>query len=293
MAMYRAKQEGRNRFEFFDVSLDHLRRSGFERRKRLAEAAEKGELRLHYQPVINLRSGRIESFEALLRWQDPEIGTLVLPMDFLPAIMDTGLIVGIGSWVLEQAINQVSSWQGMGLDLNVSVNVALRQLGDPDFPERLKSLFGDHPGVAPHKVELEILETSAISDMHQIQQTLTACRDLGVRLSLDDFGTGYSSLSYLKNLPIDLLKIDQSFVSGMLENRGNIAVIRSIVSMSRIFGREVVAEGMESALQGRMLLSMGCNLAQGYAIAEPMPGERIPEWVEGWSRNPDWMEHLH
>ncbi len=289
MAMYHAKQNGRNRFHFFEQSLN--RQSGHDRKRRIVEAVSKNQLLLHYQPVIDLRSGEIAGFEALLRWQDPESGRIVLPRDFLPGIMDSDLIVDTGSWVLEHAIGQISAWHSMGLSAKVSINVAPRQLQDPYFPELLKSTLQRFPDVSPSGIELEILENAAISDFQQLQKTLLACREIGVRLSLDDFGTGYSSLSHLKNLPVDLIKIDQSFVNSMLEDRGSMEFVHGIVSMSKIFRKSVLAEGVESVMQGRTLRRMGCDLAQGYAISEPMPGEHIPQWVENWSEG--WPEFLH
>ncbi|MBY0578441.1 MAG: EAL domain-containing protein [Burkholderiales bacterium] len=293
MAMYHAKQSGRNRYHFFDQSMSIAQNSNHERQKRISSALKNGELCLFYQPRINLRTGKVAGLEALIRWQDPDLGMLILPRDFLPAVQDTKLIVEIGTWVIETVLGQMQSWQNHGLEINVSINVSGRQIQDPDFTGMLRRLFDKYIEVSPDRIELEILETTAMPDFHLLQQILVSCREIGVKLSLDDFGTGYSSLSYIKKLPVDMLKIDQSFVSDMLENKDNLALIRSILSMSRIFNRGVIAEGMESANQGKMLIRMGCKLAQGYAIAKPMPSENIPEWMESWPQNPGWMKRLH
>lgn len=293
MAMYHAKQSGRDQYHFFDSRMDVMARKNHERQLRIASALQNGELRLYYQPKINLKSGRVSGLEALIRWQDPDLGTLILPRDFLPAVQDTQLIVDIGTWVIKQVLEQVAAWQGIGLMVAVSINIAGRQLQDPDFLAMLKAAFEAHPEVEPSRIELEILETTAISDFDAILQILSACRDIGVRISLDDFGTGYSSLSYLKNLPVDRIKIDRSFVADMLENKDNLAIIRSIVSLSKIFNLEVIAEGLESTMQGQMLVRMGCGFAQGYGIAEPMPWDAVPGWMNAWSQNPAWMRNVH
>ncbi len=293
MAMYHAKQSGRDQYHFFDSRMDVMARKNHERQIRIASALQNGELRLYYQPKINLKSGRVSGLEALIRWQDPDLGTLILPRDFLPAVQDTQLIVDIGTWVIKQVLEQVEAWQGIGLVVAVSVNIAGRQLQDPGFLAMLKAAFDAHPEVEPSRIELEILETTAISDFDSILQILSTCRDIGVRISLDDFGTGYSSLSYLKNLPVDRIKIDRSFVADMLENKDNLAIIRSIVSLSKIFNLEVIAEGLESTMQGQMLARMGCGFAQGYGIAEPMPWDAVPGWMNAWSQNPTWMRNVH
>lgn len=291
MAMYHAKQSGRDQYHFFDARMDRAALENRERQSRIESALKKGELRLYYQPKINLRNGRIMGLEALIRWHDPSRDAPVLPADFLPAVQDSQLIVEIGSWVINDALNQMRTWQDQGITVDVSVNVANRQLHDPNFLDGLKSALENHPDVAPSRFEIEILETTAIADFKFIQEVLAGCRELGIKLALDDFGTGYASLSYLKNLPVDRLKIDRSFVSDMSENEDNIAVVRSIVSMSKIFKREVIAEGLESPLQGEALIRMGCNLAQGFGIAKPMPSEIIPKWMTGWSQSPDWIKH--
>ncbi len=293
MAMYHAKQSGRDQYHFFDSRMDVMARKNHERQIRIASALKNGELRLYYQPKINLKSGRVTGLEALIRWQDPDLATLTLPRDFLPAVQDTQLIVDIGTWVINKVLEQVEAWQSNGLVVEASINVAGRQLQDPGFLAMLKAAFKAHPEVEPSRIELEILETTAIADFDSILQILSDCRDVGVRLSLDDFGTGYSSLSYLKNLPVDRIKIDRSFVADMLENKDNLAIIRSIVSLSKIFNMEVIAEGLESTLQGQMLIRMGCGFAQGYGIAEPMPWDAVPEWMNAWSQNPAWMRNVH
>ena len=293
MAMYHAKQSGRNQYHFFDARMDRIARENHERQLKIESALKNGELCLYYQPKINLKSGRIVGFEALIRWHDPNFASPVLPADFLPTIQDTPLIVEIGNWVIGNVLEQMRNWQDLGLPVDVSINIASRQLHNPDFLDIIRTAFETYPDVEPSRLELEILETTAIADFQFIHQVLSACHEIGLKLSLDDFGTGYASLSYLKNLPVDKLKIDRSFVSGMPDSQDNLAIIRSIVSMSRIFNREVIAEGLESASQGKALIRLGCKLAQGFAIAKPMPSEAVPEWMAGWTQNPDWISHVH
>jgi diguanylate cyclase (GGDEF)-like protein/PAS domain S-box-containing protein len=289
MAMYHAKQSGRDQYRFFDSNLDAMARKNNERQNQIASALKNGEFRLFYQPKIDLRNGRIMGLEALIRWMDPDLGMPVLPPDFLPAIQDTHLIVEIGSWVINHVLDQMSEWQKDNISIDVSINIAGRQLHDPDFVDMLKAAFDAHPDIEPSKIELEILEEAAIEDFNFTLKVISACRQIGVRFSIDDFGTGHSSLSYLKNLPVDRLKIDRTFISNMMGNKDNLAVIQSIVSLSRIFNREVIAEGLESIEQGRMLIEMGCSLGQGYCIAKPMPGEAFLNWMERWNRNPQWL----
>ena len=291
MAMYHAKQSGRNQYHFFDARMDRIVRENHERQLKIESALKNGELRLYYQPKINLKNGRIIGFEALIRWHDPNRASPVLPSDFLPTVQDTPLIVEIGNWVIRSVLEQMRKWQNLGLKVNVSINVASRQLHDPDFLTFVRNAFETYPELDPSRLELEILETTAIADFQFIHQVLSDCREIGLKLSLDDFGTGYASLSYLKNLPVDRLKIDRSFVSGMPESADNLAIIRSIVSMSRFFKREVIAEGLESALQGRALLRAGCKLAQGFGIAKPMPSEAVPEWMAEWPQQAERIVH--
>lgn len=289
MAMYHAKQSGRDQYRFFDSKMDTVARENLRRQGRISYALRNGEFSLYYQPKIHLKTGRIIGLEALIRWMDPELGMPVLPRDFLPAVQDSQLIVEIGEWVISQVLGQMSKWQQSGILIDVSINIAGRQLHDPDFVGMLRKAFDSHPEVDPSRIEFEILETTAIADFGFTQQVLAECRKIGVRFSLDDFGTGHSSLSYLRDLPVDSVKIDRTFISGMLENSDNLAIVQGIVSLSRIFNREVIAEGLESAEQGRVLIEMGCRLGQGYGIARPMPGDALGKWMEKWNRNPEWL----
>jgi EAL domain-containing protein (putative c-di-GMP-specific phosphodiesterase class I) len=236
-----------------------------------------------------MRTGAVVGAEALIRWQHPERG-LLPPGLFLPVIEDQPLAVEVGEWVIESALTQMDRWREAGLDLPVSVNVGALQLQQADFVDRLSSQLAAHPGAKPYSLEIEVLETSALQDVVKAAQVLNACHAIGVALALDDFGTGYSSLTYLKRLPASMLKIDQSFVSDMLDDPENLNILEGILSLASAFHRKVIAEGVETVEHGLMLLQLGCELAQGYGIARPMPASDLPDWVSAWKPDPRWAQ---
>lgn len=281
-AMYVAKQNGRNRFQLFDVSLEQEVKATHQTVEQVRQALAAGELCLHYHPKVNLRCGTVVGFEALLRWQHPVRG-LVFPGDFLPLIEQTDLIVDVGEWVMDQALAQMHQWQGAGHSWSVSVNIAARHFQRADFVDRLQLLLAQHPEVAPHMLDLEIAESVAIDNIQRVTQHLEACKALGVQFSLDDFGTGYSSLSYLKRLPTQTIKIDKSFVRDILHDKDDLALTQAVIGLARAFGREVIAEGLETLEHGQLLMRMGCEVAQGYFFARPMPAAEVPGWVDGFS----------
>ena len=280
-AMYGVKQSGRNGFLFFDP--EHSRRN--EERVlaigRVQNALDRGELMLYYQPKVDLKRGVVLGVEALLRWQHPEHG-VVPPMQFLPLIEHTGLSARVGDHVLALALDQLELWQQQGLDLSVSVNITARHLQEPDFAQRLAELLARHARPLGSRLELEVLETAALADIGFTSAVLERCAKLGVRWALDDFGTGYSTLTYLKRLPVQVLKIDRSFVHNMLADAQDRAIVEGVISLSRTFGCVVVAEGVETAAQARMLLEMGCEIGQGLGIAAPMPAAEVAPWVREW-----------
>ena len=184
--------------------------------------------------------------------------------------------------------DQIEVWHTAGLDLPVSVNIGARQLQQGNFMERLQTVLAKHPQVKPSRLELEVLETSALSDMAQVSQVIEACTQIGVKFALDDFGTGYSSLTYLKRLRVTLLKIDQSFVRDMLEDPDDLAILQGVIGLAAAFKREVIAEGVETVAHGTALLHLGCELAQGYGIARPMPPEQLPAWAATWQPDAAW-----
>ena len=280
-AMYGAKQSGRNGFLFFDP--EHSRRA--EERVmaigRVQEALDRDELTLYYQPKVDLKRGVVLGMEALLRWNHPEHG-LVPPAQFLPLIEHTGLSARVGDHVLARALDQLDAWTAMGLDLTVSVNISARHLQEPDFAQRLAELLARHARPLGPRLELEVLETAALTDIGFTSALLDRCAKLGVRWALDDFGTGYSTLTYLKRLPLHVLKIDRSFVANMLSDTQDRAIVEGVISLARTFDCIAVAEGVETPAQARMLLDIGCEIGQGAGIAPPMPAGEVAGWVREW-----------
>jgi len=283
-AMYVAKQSGRNRYHLFDVSQDLQIQSAQQTLERVRQALRNEELCLYYQPKVNLRTGQVVGLEALLRWNHPQDG-LVPPLKFLPLVEQSDVIVEIGEWVTEQALSQIARWRELGETWPVSVNIAARHFQGSDFLMRLKATLARHPSVTPSMLEFEILESVALGDTHAMNALMTNCQQLGISFSLDDFGTGYSSLSYLKNLPVQTLKIDQSFVRNMRDDKDDLALVGAVVNIARLFGRKVVAEGVETAEQGEQLLALGCETVQGYGIARPMQPEAVPGWVRSYEND--------
>jgi len=286
-AMYQAKLNGRNQFHLFDAEQDQQLRTHHNQRARIRQALQQDELRLYFQPKVNMRQGRIIGMEALLRWQHPEQG-IVGPLQFLPLIEHTDLIIDVGDWVLHQAMAQLRAWTALHAEWVISVNIAARHFQCKDFVERLRKILAAYPDVAPERLEIEILESAAIQDIQHVREVMLACQKIGVSFALDDFGTGYSSLSYLKRLPADTLKIDQSFVRDMLEDKDDLAVISAIIGLADAFNRAVIAEGVETAEHGVALLRLGCDLVQGYGIARPMPATQIEAWAKNYVAPTVW-----
>lgn len=287
-AMYQAKLAGRHRYAIFDPGEDLNVRVRSQELERILHAIANREFVLHYQPKVNMRSGAVVGAEALIRWQHPTRG-LLPPGQFLPILENHPLSIELGEWVIDTALAQIEAWQEMGLDLPVSVNVGALQLQQKDFSERLRRLLAAHPRVKPDKLELEVLETSALQDLAQTSSVLEACRDLGVTVAIDDFGTGYASLTYLKRLPVQTLKIDQSFVRDILDDPEDLSILEAVLGLATAFRRGFVAEGVETIEHGLMLLYLGCELAQGYGIARPMPAVELPQWLASWRPNPRWI----
>jgi predicted signal transduction protein with EAL and GGDEF domain len=288
-AMYQAKVSGGSHYHLFDTEHDRQTRGRRQERERIEAALPNGEFRLHYQPKVNMRRGKVVGLEALIRWQHPELG-LRSPADFLPVVEDTEFSIPLGEWVIDEALRQIGIWQAQGLEMPVSVNIAPRHMMQKDFAMRLAKLLQDHPQVPPSLLELEITETAAIEDISGVAQMINSCKLLGVTFALDDFGVGYSSLTYMRRLPVEVIKIDQSFVRDMLHDADDLAVVAGVISLSREFQRQVVAEGVETVDHGLHLLRMGCTIAQGYGIARPMPADAVPEWVEAYRPDASWDE---
>jgi diguanylate cyclase (GGDEF)-like protein/PAS domain S-box-containing protein len=286
-ALYLAKEGGRNRCHVFDTAHDLEMRSRLDRRRHVEAALANGELRLHYQPKVDMRSGRAIGAEALIRWLHPEDG-LLAPAVFLPSVENTPAEIALGEWVIGEAVRQCCLWRAAGLELPVSVNVSAFHLAQDGFADRLKCILAESPAFPPGYLEIEILESAAFADIGQMTSLMNECRVLGVGFSLDDFGTGYSSLTYFKHLPVGTLKVDQSFVRDMLEDEDDLAIVEGVIGLARAFRRDVIAEGVETACHGARLLQLGCHFAQGYGIAHPMPPDAVPDWVATWQSEPAW-----
>ena len=286
-AMYEAKQAGKNRYHTFDSSLEIEIRSRSLQLDRIGQALDAREFALYYQPKVNMRTGAVFGVEALIRWHHPERG-LLLPAEFLPLIENHSLSESVGQWVLESAFAQLDAWRKIGLNISVSVNIGSRQLQRPNFMSRLAALVEKYPDLNPNDIELEILETSALQDIQAVSSVMRDCRALGVRFAVDDFGTGYSSLTYLRRLPAETLKIDQTFVRDMLEDHEDLAIVQGVIGLASLFGRKVIAEGVETIACGEKLLDLGCELAQGFVISRPMPADQLPEWECRWRPYPSW-----
>ncbi|MDQ1490075.1 MAG: hypothetical protein QOJ23_2589 [Actinomycetota bacterium] len=279
-AMYRAKDRGRARSEFFDATMRTEAIEHLETQNALHRAVERDELRLHYQPVVELESGAVVGVEALVRWEHPALG-LVPPGAFIPLAEETGLIVPIGAWVLDEAMAQLARWRerNWGRSLTVNVNLAARQLRQPDLvPGLMRTLLTT--GVEPASLCLELTETTFMEDGGGHRDTLAGIRSLGIGLAIDDFGTGYSSLTYLKRFPVNVLKIDQAFVRGLGEDASDTAIVKSVIDLAHALGLVVVAEGVETGDQVSHLRRLGCDLAQGYFFARPQPAADLERLLE-------------
>jgi len=283
-AMYAAKSAGKNRYHFFDLEEDQRLRMAGGFLNRLQQAFDRGEFELFYQPKVRLNDQRLVGAEALVRWRDPERG-VIAPGEFLPWLNGTALEIQLGDWVIAHALAQRQRWQQAGLDLELSINVSPKHLQAPGFIESLRSELLKYPELPPHSLQIEVLESTALEDMGAALSVMQACHTMGIDFALDDFGTGYSSLTYLCKLPVNIIKIDQSFIRDMLNDDASHAVVVGIIALSKSFAREIVAEGIETESHVATLAQMGCAVGQGYAIAKPMPAETFWEWALNQSSN--------
>lgn len=278
-AMYYAKTHGGHQFQQFDLASAYQSQHEQTMLRDLLQAIQKNEIKLVYQPQIDIQTGEVISFEALLRWHHPQRGMLN-PKDFLEMIENTSLISDIGHWVLTESMRQLDEWNTQGFSTRVSVNIAAYHLMQKNFAAQLIKLFKKYPMVKPLQLHLEITESAAISDFNKVNKVISHCHALGVTFSIDDFGAGYSSLIYLRRLPVDVIKIDQSFIFNMLNNEEDMAVIRGVITLCREFNRKVVAEGVEYPEQAEVLKKLGCDYAQGYGISKGIYGAKVMDWIQ-------------
>ncbi len=280
-AMYAAKQGGRNRFHEFDATQERQSRQLREQILELRDALAQGQFVLYLQPKVDMHLGTVVGAEALARWKHPDKGVLS-PAAFMPLLEGTEIEVAFGAWVVDAGLRLVKMLMEHQFHLPISLNISAPHLQQPGFADWMAQKLADHPQVPPALVEIEITETAALYHVDHVANTLKVLQNIGLGTSLDDFGTGYSSLTYLRRLPLSTLKIDQSFVHGMMNDAGDLAIVQGVIGLARSFGYRIIAEGVETADQGQMLLQLGCHMAQGYHFARPMPVEDFIPWVKNW-----------
>ena len=275
-----------------ELALINQQLAQFEEREKADEvlrlALADGEFELYYQPKVDLQTGRVLGVEALVRWQHPQQG-LLLPNAFLPSFEDHSFAIEFDGWIIYETLRQGEVWQKQGLALPISINIHAKTLEQDGFVIRLKKILAHYPQLPHGSLQLELLETTALKNLDRISGVIIACLEFGVSFALDDFGTGYSSLTHLKNLPVDTLKIDRSFVNDILDDASDLALIKSLIDLAQKMGIIVIAEGVETKAHGDLLLKMGCQIAQGFGIAKPMQASAIAKWIADWELNPVWL----
>ena len=277
LALYDAKEQGKNTFRFFSEELNSSLQERIALDQGLRYVLERDELRLYYQPKVDMITGLVVGVEALLRWESPEFGS-VSPMRFIPQAEENRQIIPIGEWVLRTACLQQVAWCQQGLTLNMAVNISAVQFKFADLIEQIADVL-DQTGIDPAQLELELTESALVDQPEEVVRVLERLRGLGCGISIDDFGTGYSSLSYLKSFPVTVLKIDRSFVQDLANNAGDRAIAQSVVNLANNLGMQTVAEGVESCEQREILRQIGCTYGQGYIYARPLPADQIPEII--------------
>ncbi|MEJ2398151.1 MAG: EAL domain-containing protein, partial [Gammaproteobacteria bacterium] len=277
-AMYEAKRQGRSGYAWYEWALGARLQQRITMEARMRDALAQQQYRLHYQPIVDLRSGDLIGIEALLRWLDAE-GQSHSPEDFIPVAEETGLILPLGEWVLREACKQAKQWLDQGFELGISVNLSTRQFLDPDLPVKVESVIREYQ-LPPSRLELEITEGAAMLDPESSLEVLTTLKQIGVKIAIDDFGTGYSSLSYLKRIPADTIKIDKSFVDGVASESDDHAIVYSIIALAKSLDKHIIAEGIETREQKEALEEAGCHWGQGYLFSRPLPVDECEAMLE-------------
>ncbi|GEM_PF-635496 len=284
IAMYRAKDMGRNNYQFYSAEMSARAFERLTLENNLRRALERREFLLYYQPQVNIQTGEVVGVEALLRWQHPEFG-MVSPVEFVPLLEDTGLILPVGRWVLQEACRQLSEWHGQGwTNLRMAINLSSRQFSDETLLAAIENELSRH-NLRPDLIELEITESTILQHHGEAIHTLESLRRLGARIALDDFGTGYSSLSHVQNFEIDTLKIDRSFVMDIPSDKADAAIAEAIVALGKGLGLNLIAEGVETEVQRDFLQALGCHVMQGYLFSRPQPAAEIPEFLSRHRRS--------
>jgi EAL domain-containing protein (putative c-di-GMP-specific phosphodiesterase class I) len=271
-AMYQAKERGRNNFQFYSADLNRMSFERADLEKRVRSALDNGEFFLDYQPEIELASGRVRVAEALLRWRDPASG-VVMPGEFLPLVEENGTIIPIGEWVLERALEDLKGWEEQGIDIAVSLNMSAKQLQHPEFAQRVAAALSAH-GLPARKLRIEIAETALMAESEAIERCVRALQRLGVEIAIDNFGSGYSSLGLVRGFAVNAVKLDRTLVSGCANKRECAAIVSAVGAMAKSLGLTVIASGVETEEERRLVQSLGCDRAQGMLIGKPV------EWAE-------------
>lgn len=288
-AMYRVKLGGKNNFDMFNAKDDQQLIETHNKRRDIEKALRENQFVLFYQPKVNMRTGEVWGAEALIRWQHPEKG-LLSPFNFLPVISGTDLEIRIGNWVINEALRQLNAWHQAGMKLEISINVSAFHLLSPEFESDLTIRLAEYPEIDTRDVQLEILESTDFGNLQAINNVIRSCQDnLGISFALDDFGTGFSSLAHLRSLAADTIKIDCSFVTHLMTSPDDYRIVDGVIRLAEAFDRSVIAEGVETAWEGKMLMLMGCENAQGFAIAAPMPAAQLPEWQRQFKPFTSWQ----
>ncbi|HAU1574816.1 TPA: EAL domain-containing protein [Legionella pneumophila] len=289
IARHKAQINGVNIFEFFDPQVEERIIEFNKRIESVSKAMQLDELKIYYQPIVELKTAKVAGLEALLRWQHPEKG-LLLPKQFLSDLNNHPISLQLGDWVLHQVLQQIEKLMAYNIKIPININVSAYQLQNPNFVKKLLDTLAQYPSVPHHLIMLEILETEAIEDLALVSRIIAECKTKGINFSLDDFGTGYASLTFLKEFSTVEVKIDQSFIINIFDNPKDLAILKIMIEFCRVIGRVLVAEGVETVAHGKLLSLFGCNLIQGHAIAKPMPPKKLIPWIKNWKLGPEWGE---
>jgi diguanylate cyclase (GGDEF)-like protein/PAS domain S-box-containing protein len=290
-AMYDAKNLGKNQYHIFNIEGDLSTKEHLHIIQDFEQSLKNNDFVLYYQPKVDMRTNKIYGFETLLRWQHPTKGML-FPDQFLPYVNpQKELMLGLGEWVISNAFEQFSKWKEIGYDFELSINISAHEFKDTKTFTFLKSLLKKYPNISPKNVEFEILETHAFDDISQANKMINTFQQMGFNIALDDFGTGYSTLTYLKDLSINTLKIDKSFVMDMLHDRASLSILEATIALAEAFRCDVIAEGVESVEHGNTLIQLGCYKAQGYVLSKPMPSYEVEAWLSSFKGHNIWEEN--
>ena len=288
-AMYKSKAMGKNMVNFFSSDEELGVFEYYQKLRNIEKALKAKEFVMYYQPKVNLKTGKIFGFESLIRWLDDK-GSVISPAEFIPVAETSDIIVDIGDYVMDETVKQVGRWAEAGNEWQVSINVSAKQLQKYDFLEKLEKVLKKYPGVKPELIQLEITETAVLDNMAYVKEIIKKCGDIGITFSMDDFGSGYSSLLYFKELNVKVVKIDIAFVKNMLNNADDTLIIESIISLARIFNREVIAEGAETREHCIILNMLGCSNIQGYYTGRPIPADKVAGWSENFKLPEDMVQ---